>query len=77
MTTTPDTPPLPSVPQLVRAIGLALLVATVILLVAVLPAEYRIDPTGLGRRIGLLRPPKAVVDMTGHRLVHTRRVDLK
>ncbi len=55
--TTPETPPLPTVPQLVRAIGIALIVATVILLVAVLPAEYGIDPTGLGRRIGLVRPP--------------------
>lgn len=64
MMTTPQTPPLPTVPQLVRAIGIALIVATVILLVAVLPAEYGIDPTGLGRRIGLVRPPKSAIDMT-------------
>lgn len=62
--TTPETPPLPTVPQLVRAIAIALLVATVILLVAVLPAEYGIDPTGLGRRAGLVRPPTSVIDMT-------------
>ena len=64
MTTTPQTPPLPTVPQLVRAIAIALLVATVILLVAVLPAEYGLDPTGLGRRVGLVRPPTPAIDMT-------------
>lgn len=30
--------------------------AAVILVVAVLPAEYGVDPTGIGKRIGLLRP---------------------
>ena len=64
MMTTPDTPPLPTVPQLMRAIGIALIVATMILFVAVLPAEYGIDPTGLGRRAGLVRPPKSAIDMT-------------
>lgn len=64
MTTTPQTPPLPTVPQLVRAIAIALLAATLILLVAVLPAEYGIDPTGLGRRAGLVRPPASAIDMT-------------
>lgn len=62
--TTPDSPLLPTVPQLVRSIAIALIVAAVILLVAVLPAEYGVDPTGLGRRAGLVRPPKAVIDMT-------------
>jgi len=60
----PQTPPLPTVPQLVRAIAIAVLVATVILLVAVLPAEYGLDPTGLGRRVGLVRPPTPAIDMT-------------
>ena len=60
--TTPDTPPLPTIPQLARAIGLALLIATIILVVAVLPAEYGIDPTGIGRAIGLLRPPASAID---------------
>ena len=44
-----DTPPLPTVAQLVRAIGIAVMVATVILVIAVLPAEYGIDPTGIGQ----------------------------
>ncbi|MGE3955702.1 MAG: hypothetical protein AB7H96_03210 [Vicinamibacterales bacterium] len=36
------------------AVGVALLVAGIALVVAVLPAEYGVDPTGLGRRFGLL-----------------------
>lgn len=62
--TTPDTPSLPTVPQLARAIGMALAVAAVILTVAVLPAEYGIDPTGAGEAIGLLRPPASAVDLS-------------
>ena len=62
--TTPETPPLPSVPQLARAIGIAVGAAAIILVVAVLPAEYGIDPTGIGQAIGLLRPPASVVDMS-------------
>lgn len=61
--TTFETPPLPSVPQLVRAIGIAVLGAAIILVTAVLPAEYGVDPTGVGRRTGLLRPPQSAVDM--------------
>ncbi|MDP2319880.1 MAG: hypothetical protein Q8O42_11160 [Acidobacteriota bacterium] len=59
-----DTPPLPTVSQLARAIGIALLVAAIILVTAVLPAEYGIDPTGIGQAAGLLRPPASAIDMT-------------
>ena len=62
--TTPEAPPLPSIPQLIRAIGIAVVVATVILITAVLPAEYGMDPTGIGQAIGLLRPPASAVDMS-------------
>ena len=62
--TTPQAPPLPSIPQLVRAIGLAVVAATCILIMAVLPAEYGLDPTGIGQAIGLLRPPASAVDMS-------------
>lgn len=31
-------------------------VGAIVLLIAVLPAEYGTDPTGLGKRLGLLRP---------------------
>ncbi len=55
--------PLPSVSQLVRAIGIAMLVAAIMLVTAVLPAEYGIDPTGIGEAAGLLRPPASAIDM--------------
>ncbi|MBA3949575.1 MAG: hypothetical protein H0X44_06455 [Acidobacteria bacterium] len=54
-----DQQPLPTVRQLLRAILVAVAIAGVILIVAVLPAEYGIDPTGMGRRLGLLRPADA------------------
>lgn len=40
--------------QIAAAVGVALLVAGVALVIAVLPAEFGVDPTGLGRRFGLL-----------------------
>jgi len=46
-------PELPSIRKLVRGSLIALAVAIVILVVAVLPAEYGIDPTGMGQRLGL------------------------
>lgn len=61
---TTDKPPLPTVPQLLRAIGVALGVAAIILVTAVLPAEYGIDPTGIGNAIGLQRPPASAIDMS-------------
>ncbi len=51
MTTTPIDPP--SSAQLLKATALAAVVAAVILVVAVLPAEYGIDPTGIGGAVGL------------------------
>ncbi len=51
---TPSSPPGgPSSAALRRASFLAVIVAAVLVLTAVLPAEYGIDPTGIGRRIGL------------------------
>jgi hypothetical protein len=40
--------------RLALAAGAALLVAGVILVTAVLPAEFGVDPTGIGRRLGLM-----------------------
>ena len=59
-----DTPQLPSVAQLARAIAIALTVAAVILVVAVLPAEYGIDPTGIGERVGLRRRAASAIDIS-------------
>ncbi len=46
-------PPVQSPRSLAFALVLALLLATILLLTAVLPAEYGIDPTGLGKKLGL------------------------
>ena len=45
--------------ELARGLGIALAIAAVLLTIAVLPAEYGIDPTGIGGALGLtaLRGP--------------------
>ncbi|KVW95553.1 hypothetical protein [Thiobacillus denitrificans] len=52
---THNTHPLPTLPQLIKATGGALIVAAAILIAAVLPAEHGIDPTGVGKALGLTR----------------------
>ncbi len=52
---THNTHPLPTLPQLIKATGGALIVAAAILIAAVLPAEHGIDPTGIGKALGLTR----------------------
>ena len=44
---------LPTSASLIKATIIALLVGALVLLTAILPAEYGIDPTGLGSRMGL------------------------
>ena len=43
----------PSKAKLLKATGVALAVALVLLFVAILPAEYGIDPLGAGKALGL------------------------
>jgi hypothetical protein len=43
----------PSTARLLKATAAAILLAVVVLVAFVLPAEYGIDPTGIGRRLGL------------------------
>jgi hypothetical protein len=43
----------PSGRRIALSVGLAVIVAAIVLVVAVLPAEYGIDPTGIGRALGL------------------------
>ena len=43
----------PSGRRIALSVGIAALVAVVVLVVAILPAEYGIDPTGIGRALGL------------------------
>jgi len=49
----PNRAELPSSRQLLRSTIIAVVVATVLLVTVVLPAEYGIDPTRLGRVLGL------------------------
>lgn len=44
---------LPTSKQLLRSTAIAILAAAAILITIVLPAEYGIDPTGIGRTLGL------------------------
>jgi hypothetical protein len=44
---------LPTTGRLLRSTAVAALIAAVLLVTAVLPAEYGIDPTGVGRVLGL------------------------
>lgn len=50
---THNTHPLPTLPQLTKATGVALAAAAAILISTVLPAEHGIDPTGIGKALGL------------------------
>lgn len=43
----------PSARTLMKATAVALVIAVVVLVTAVLPAEYGVDPTGVGRALGL------------------------
>jgi hypothetical protein len=49
----PDPAELPSTGRLLRSTAIAAAVAASLLVTVVLPAEYAIDPTGVGRLIGL------------------------
>lgn len=44
---------LPSTGKLLRSTAIAALIAALLLVTAILPAEYGIDPTGIGRSLGL------------------------
>ena len=51
--TTHNTYPQPTLSQLFKATSVALIAAVVILMTVVLPAEHGIDPTGIGKILGL------------------------
>ena len=53
--TTPPDRQAPSGKQIARSVVLAIVVAAVLLVTAVLPAEYGIDPTGIGRALGFTK----------------------
>ncbi len=49
----PNRAELPTTKQLVRSTFIALATAIVLLITVILPAEYALDPTGMGRALGL------------------------
>jgi hypothetical protein len=49
----PDIKDLPTSKQLLKSTCVALFVAALLLITTILPAEYGIDPTGIGRLVGL------------------------
>lgn len=49
----PAQQPLPSTAKLLKATAIAAAVAAVLLVTTVMPAEYGIDPTGVGAKLGL------------------------
>lgn len=49
----PNVNELPSSAQLLRSTLFALVIAGVLLVTTVMPSEYAIDPTGIGRSLGL------------------------
>lgn len=51
----PSNTELPSMGRLIKSTVLAICIAAIILVTIVLPAEYGIDPTGIGDSIGLLK----------------------
>ena len=64
--------PIQSLASLVKALLAAIVLAVVILIIVVLPAEYGIDPTGLGKSMGLTilaepieKTAKSVVGLCG------------
>jgi hypothetical protein len=46
---------LPSTGRLLKSTAVALLIAIILLITVILPAEYGIDPTGIGAALGLAR----------------------
>jgi hypothetical protein len=54
----------PSLASLRRASLVAVVVAAVLVVTAVLPAEYGVDPTGVGRRIGLTQMGRLKQELT-------------
>ncbi|MBN9320526.1 MAG: transmembrane anchor protein, partial [Caulobacterales bacterium] len=49
----PDLADLPTASRLLRSTAIAVGVAATLLVTVVLPAEYAVDPTGIGRLLGL------------------------
>ena len=66
MASTPPAFEPPSGKRIARSVVIAIVVAAVLLVTAILPAEYGIDPTGVGRVLGLTElnaPPTRTIEV--------------
>jgi hypothetical protein len=59
-----------AIERIAAAVGIALLVAGIALVIAVLPAEFGVDPTGIGRRLGLLALADVKSQVTAFQQAH-------
>jgi len=66
---------LPTSSQLLRSTIIAILVASVLLLLVVLPAEYGVDPTGVGQLIGLKKMGEIKTGLTQDALKETQSME--
>ena len=55
---------IPSTSKLIKSTIIAIGIATIILVIAVLPAEYGIDPTGVGKLVGLKKMGEIKVSLS-------------
>ncbi|WP_095051149.1 transmembrane anchor protein [Pseudomonas sp. Irchel s3b2] len=62
---------LPSTRQLVRSTVIALLTAVGLLVTVVMPAEYAVDPTGVGRALGLTQMGELKITLAQEALADT------
>ena len=61
----PDLDELPSTGQLLRSTVIALITAGVLLVTVVMPAEYALDPTGVGRLLGMTQMGELKATLAG------------
>ncbi|MFA4950420.1 transmembrane anchor protein [Brevundimonas sp.] len=60
----PDASELPSTGKLLKSTGIAAVIATVLLVTVVLPAEYGVDPTRIGSVLGLTEMGRIKMQLT-------------
>ena len=70
-THTPAPEDLPTSKQLIRSTILALCIAIAVLITAILPAEYGIDPTGIGSLLGLTAMGNIKVSLAREAATHS------
>lgn len=73
----PNKNELPSVAKLIKSTILAIAIATIILITVVLPAEYGIDPIGIGEMLGLAKMGEIKVSLAEEAALETDVVENK